>query len=116
MKLHHLNTQSRRIWAPPMRVLRSLVVRLIQIEGPGMATTIMTAEIDREQVLLAARHREAEIIDRRLQETGELVTAYLTDDRSPGVIDAQEAPILCRRLLAIKAPAHHHTAALERMG
>lgn len=100
----------------PMRILRAWLFRERSVRGVGaIELDVVDQQITREETALRTAGAEAVAIKSSLDRARRQVRAALTDERTPGQIDATEARAIARILIGTSVKAHHHTAHLEKL-
>jgi len=96
----------------PMRILRAWLFRERSVRGVGaIELDVVDQQITREETALRTVGVEAVAIESSLDRARRQVRAALTDERTPGQIDATEARAIART----SVKAHHHTLNLEKL-
>lgn len=99
----------------PLRMLRALFHRLRNAGTNPMALDIAEHQISREEAAIAAGVRGAKRLVTRIDSHRAEIAAYLTDKKSPGIIDADEARQLTRHLITTGQAASAHATQLETL-
>lgn len=96
-----------------MHLLRQLVFRLRPKQPYSLALDVIERQIDREIGEVTTAAQEARDIETGFARIRSRLATALRDERTPGVVDAQEARDIARELLDSSAQANTHTKRLE---
>lgn len=100
----------------PLRLLRRWLAGERRVAGPG-AIHLDVAErlLDCETAALTYAHTEAGQVADRVTGVRELFQAALTDPRTPGIVDRDEARGITRALATASQTATTHTQTLANL-
>lgn len=97
-------------------MLRAWLFRERAVRGPGaIELDVVDRQVTRELTALTAEAAAAAVIEHNLDRFREKFRGALTDQKSPGVIDAAESRALARALNGTAVAAHRHTGRLEKL-
>lgn len=96
-----------------MHILRQLVFRLRPRQPGSLALDVIEQQVDREVAAVSQAAGEARGIGARCTRMRQRLAAALADERTPGVVDEDEARGLARDLIDTGVKAHLHTKRLE---
>lgn len=107
-----MSDKTRATTPSPVRVMRAWLFRERAVRGPAaIELDVFERQVDRESAAVSAAAGDAAVIERRLQGIREELASDLAD----GVVDADEARRLARKLNGTAVHAHHHTEKLEAL-
>ena len=101
--------------ANPLRILRSLSFRLRSNDQHDLVPEIIDRQVTRQEQSLRVTLRGAVRIERHVTTISRDFHAALTDEKTPGIIDADEARHLARSLTTTKAHTYTHRRQIEGM-
>lgn len=97
-----------------MRLIRQLIAVMRSSEN-RLEYDVIARQVAREEQAVRGAAGEAANVVERLARVRAAVAAAMIDARTPGVIDASEAPAIQRELGMVHGLARQHTGTLEAL-
>jgi hypothetical protein len=99
-----------------MRMLRVWLLGERAVRGAAdIALDVAQRQVEREQRIVTRVTAEAVEIEARVDQACAAVRTALTDSRTPGFIDAQEAKVVTRAVIGVGLAAHDHNKTLSHL-
>jgi hypothetical protein len=98
-----------------MRSLRSLHSRLVHADGPRLEHQLLHGCIQAEVTEVSSCAQESSRIESQELTLAQRLKAFLSDPKSPGIIDQRESRILCREVLTLRTTTAEHTQHLQAL-